>query len=191
MTDYFPTYPVDVEDNDMAMTKPARRFIAEGRLLRRGRNVPGWAGYWAFPGMIPDYVRQPDDAIREFDDEESAAIVAKLTLANALINRRTDTDKPERYQHFTPEDFAVELREAGITPTQFARLYGTTQDMVVTDWLGGLRPIPHPARVLLGLFKRHPETIAIAEAVTEKHTTPRHGFAEEGATVRQRTRAGP
>ena len=158
----------------MSITKPARRFIAEGRELR-DYDQAFWGAYWAFPGMIPAWVTdQADNLPLVFEHRQDAALAAKVALANALLRRLTDTDKPERYQFMAAAAFAADLREAGLTPTAFARLYGTTQETVVTDWIGGLKPIPHPARVLLSLFLRHPETIDMAEEVTAASTTPRH-----------------
>ena len=159
------------------MTKPARRYIAEPRRHPDGGNY--WAGLWAFPGMVPAYVEGPlDHRPVIYPRKEAATLAAKVTLANALLARVTDTDKPERYQFMAPNDFAGDLKEAGLTATQFARLYGTTQENVVNGWIEGLKPVPHPARVLLRLFLRHPETVAMAEEVTAQSTTPRDGFAE-------------
>ena len=161
----------------MSTTRPARRYIAEARQMETGVDRGWWLAYWAFPGMIPTYVG--GDLAVTFRTKAEADTVAKLALADALLSRFTTTDKPERYEHMPAAEFAADLRDAGLTPTAFARLFGTTQAKVVTDWIGGLKPIPHSARVLLSLFLRHPETIDMAEEMTAKHTTPRHEFAEE------------
>ena len=150
------------------MTKPARRFIAEGRLLR-GPIQGQWGAYWAFPGMVPTWVvEQADDLPLVFDRQEDASLSAKVALANALLTRHTTTDLPERYRHMAAADFAADLRDAGITPTRFARVYGVPQSAVMA-WINGIagRPgkadrIPHAARVLLALFQAYPDAVEVA-----------------------------
>lgn len=151
-------------------TKPARRFIAEGRRLRGSDHH--WGAYWAFPGMVPK--------LQNYDHEtqEAAALTAKVLLANALINRVRDTAKRERYIPLAPEDFAASLREAGVTLTTFARITGTDQDNVL-KWIDGLRPVPHAIRVVLALLLAFPDALEVAEAETARGSVPREGFAEE------------
>ena len=169
------------------VTRPARRFIAEGRLLR-GPIQGQWGAYWAFPGMVPTWgVEQADDLPLVFGRETDAALSAKLALANALLTRHTTTDLPERYRHMAAADFAGDLREAGITPTRFARVYGVPQSAVMA-WINGIPGrigksdrIPHSARVLLALFRAYPDAVDVAEQVTAENTTPRHEFAEEAS----------
>ena len=173
----------------MSTTKPARRYIAEPRrLLYRDQTV--WGAYWAFPGMVPAWVMDAHDPPRTaiFDLREDAEEEAKIALANALLSRFTTTDLPERYRHIQAADFAADLKESGITPTQFARVYGISQDSVMS-WINGIARrlgksdrIPHAARVMLALFLAYPDAIEIAERVTAENTTPRHEFAEEASS---------
>jgi hypothetical protein len=165
------------------ITKPARRFFAEGRPIDHDQQL--WGAYWAFPGMVPAWVIEEADGLPlVFERQEDASLSAKLALANALLARYATTDLPERYRHMAAADFAADLREAGITPTRFARVYGVSQSAVMA-WINGVagRPgksdrIPHSARVLLALFLAYPDAVEVAEQVTAENTTPRHEFAE-------------
>jgi hypothetical protein len=163
------------------ITKPSRRFIAEARSTGDGH----WLCYWAFPGMVPTYIG--GDQPVSFRTAGDATMAAKLALANALLTRHTTTDLPERYRHMAAADFAGDLREAGITPTRFARVYGVPQSAVMA-WINGIPGrigksdrIPHSARVLLALFLAYPDAVEVAERVTAENTTPRHEFAEEAS----------
>ena len=149
------------------MSTPARRHIAQAVIFE-----DKYLGQFAFPGMIPDYVRYKGEPAR-FMSTANAITAAKITLAEALMARYVSGDKPERYRFIDGAEFAAELHAAGITPTLFAEVYGTTPDRVVTDWIDGTRDIPHPARVLVGLFKTHPNVIATAERITAGMTEER------------------
>jgi hypothetical protein len=150
------------------MTHPARRYIAEAIPSHEGLFL----AQWAYPGKVPDYV-SVRGWIAKFRTAAEARCAAKVTMADALIRRLVDGNKPERYRFITGAEFAAELREAGITPTLFAKLYGTTQERVITDWVDACRDIPHPAHVLVGIFKAHPETVATAERITAAMTEAR------------------
>lgn len=92
--------------------------------------------------------------------------------------------KNERYQLLTGPEFSMLLAEAGITPTFFAWLNNNNMQRVM-EWLDGTgddykKFPPHSVRVLLEIFRQMPETIDIAEAVTEAVTTmksPKKGSA--------------
>jgi hypothetical protein len=177
----------------MSETKPARRFIAEARPVY-DHDQQFWGAYWAFPGMVPAWVTDQADGLPlVFERREDASLSAKLALANALLHRFATSDLPERYRHMAAANFAADLRETGITPTRFARVYGVSQSAVMA-WINGVSarpqrghgggggggiPIPHAARVLLALFLAYPDAVDVAERVTAENTTPRHEFAEE------------
>lgn len=152
---------------DQSDTVPCKRYFARAVRLPSGFH----AGEYGIPGLFPDYVRQRGE-VCEFEGEIAAYRAAKMCIADTLIARLSDTSKPERYRFASGAEFAACLQEAGITPTSFARIFGTTQANVLA-WIDGARDIPHAARVLVELFRRHPDCVAMAEAVTARVTEPR------------------
>lgn len=148
--------------------KPARRFIAKS-ILTSG----GFRAQWAAPGLVPAYVMDRGRPA-VFDDEDSAENAARFHLFNALNKARDGliSGKPERYRKMTASEGAIALAEAGLTPSFFAFLYGTSRDRVL-KWIDGVEDWPHPARLLLEIFKANPSTIGLAEAVTDSVTEAR------------------
>ena len=148
--------------------KPSKTFVAKA--------VPCQDGFYAkfsAPGLIPRLVgyQQQPKVFATAEAAENAARLAAFEVANAP--RKTQRrGKDVRYTKLSGPDFAVLLAESGLSLTLFAYLYGTSPDRV-QSWLDGVDGCPHPVRVLLEIFKRHPETIDTAEDVTEKVTTER------------------
>lgn len=136
------------------------------------------AVYWA-PGISPGLVRTPDNRPRVFStslDAENAAAKRLFDVLNAPRERiRSRSSKVETYSKLAGAEFAGLLKDVNLTPTAFAFLYGTS-DVRVFSWIDGVnskgepQDIPHPARVLLELFKADPRNIEIAERVTESVT---------------------
>lgn len=148
--------------------KPAKKYIA--------RAIPHGGFFyaqWAAPGMVPKYVLERGNRA-VFDTHEEAEEAARYHLFNALNSVRDGriSGKPERYRKMTAAEGAVLLAEAGLTPSFFAFLYGTSRERVL-KWIDGVEDWPHPARLLLKIFKANPGMIDLAETVTESVTTER------------------
>jgi len=145
----------------------ATNYIAEAK-----RVDGGFLAMWAYPGIPPRPALDQDRNPVVFQDERAARIRAALELHRQLNERTWITGKPERYKHLTGPELALKLREAGVTPTEFARLYGTAQARVM-DWIDGVREVPHPVYVLLEIFIAAPDAIEIANTLTDQMTTSR------------------
>lgn len=136
----------------------------------------GYIAQFSAPGLIPRYVslaHTPSTPI-VFDTEEEAENAARKA-AFGIFNTPRQTQargKNVRFQKMTGEEFAVALAEARIGMTLFAYVYGTSVDRVQT-WIDGTDGVPHPARVLLALFKESERNVDIAEEVTDSVTTDR------------------
>lgn len=157
----------DILEGIMPPMKPAIRHVANAIRHPSGKYLAQYAA----PGMVPLFVSR-HNVPSLFDTEEDARTEAALVLVDVLKSRKRDTSKPEVYRKLTGDEFAVLLAEAGLTPTFFAYLYGTTQERVI-KWIDGVDDVPHPVRLILETWKRHPETIDTSEAVTESVTTQR------------------
>jgi DNA-binding transcriptional regulator YiaG len=161
---------------------PSRNYIAKAL----AHNSGGWVAQWACPGMIPIIFKDKgsgQDAV--FPSETAARHAAQNALVHALINRDKfygrQIGKPERYNKLSGDEFAELLAHAGLDHAFFAYLFGTTLRNVLM-WQDGTKDVPHPARLLLEIFKRHPSTIDLAEDITERVTTernPRHPRGED------------
>lgn len=152
----------------METSKPAKKFVAQA--------VPYAGGYraqWAAPGLVPAFVMERG-SVAVFGSKDSAENAARIHLFNALNlpRERRTSGKPERYKKMTSVEGAVKLRESGLTPSFLAYLYGTSQDRVL-KWIDGVEDWPHPARLLLEIFKACPAMIDIAERVTDSVTEER------------------
>lgn len=138
--------------------------------------------YYA-PGLIPGTVRDRAGVATVFPTEKDARLAAAEAMIATLNAPRDyrdvrDGGKPERYQKLSGAEFANLLQESGITLKLFAYIYGTSMKRAFW-WLdgrndkGGEENVPHPARILLELFKADPKNIDIAEAVTDSVTEKR------------------
>lgn len=142
----------------------------------------GYLGLYRAPGLAPGFVRDPrTNRVKTFATKDSAIAAASLRLFDVLNKPRlrtvTRSGKSERYRKLTKQELAVLINEAGITHKFFTYLYGTTERRF-SEWLTGVNEkgneelAPHPVRVLLEIFKAHPETIDTAEKVTDSVTSP-------------------
>jgi DNA-binding transcriptional regulator YiaG len=104
-----------------------------------------------------------------FTGQREAEAEARRVLFNMLNSgppRETATkDKLAAYEKLTGPEFAVLLSEIDVSPTWFAFIMATNYPRVM-DWISGAQDVPHTARVLLEIFKRHPEAIDTAEEAT-------------------------
>lgn len=147
---------------------PSKSYIAKA--------VPANGGFHALfsaPGLLPRLVGA-HAAPQVFTSPAAAEIAAMRALYGILNEPRQQQarGKDMRYQKLSGPEFAVLLAETGIGLTLFAHLYGTSPDRV-QSWIDGVDSPPHPARILLELFKRQPVLVDIAEGVTEAVTTER------------------
>lgn len=150
---------------------------------------PGFVStVWA-PGLAPHTMKQ-NGSVLIFDTEDEAKLAGieeLLHILNMPRERDRRTSKPERYEKLSGPEFANLLAEAGITMKFFCYLYSTTEKRVF-QWIDGFNEkgqeelAPHPVRVLLEIFKAFPETIDLAENVTDKVTvnTLREKLRREG-----------
>lgn len=166
-------------------TRPAFGVKAE-----REHGGNGWVGvYWA-PGITPGLVRNgPAPMVFSSDMEAKNAAAARLfDVLNSPRDRiKSRSSKVESYAKLTGAEFADLLKETGLSPTAFAFIYGTS-DVRVFSWIDGVnskgepQDVPHPARVLLEIFKENPDAIQMAQAVTES-VTVRRSSADRVATA--------
>lgn len=142
----------------------------------------GFIAFWVSPGLTPAVVRSANGSPTIYTDTHTAELAAWRRMAADLNKPRSKatSGKPERYVKMTGPEFAAALQEAGITPTFMAFLYGTSQQRVL-DWIDGVpnADIPHPARLLLALFKFDESNMDICEAITERVTTERKPRRED------------
>lgn len=68
----------------------------------------------------------------------------------------------------TGAELAVAMSEAGLSPSDFARLYGVPQARVL-GWIDGVREIPHSAAVMVRLLQDE-HTLALADKITADAT---------------------
>jgi DNA-binding transcriptional regulator YiaG len=149
--------------------KPSRHYIAKA--------VPcdnGFHARFSAPGLYPRLVARPHSEPTIFEYEAEAEIAA-MTALFGILNAPRETQsrgKDMRYQKLSGPEFAVLLAESGLSLTLFAYLYGTSPDRA-QSWIDGVDSAPHPARILLEIFKRHPELVDEAEDITAAVTTER------------------
>lgn len=140
----------------------------------------GYLAQFSAPGLIPRYVSHAhnNDPI-VYDTEEDAKNAARDAMMRILnAPRRTQVrGKNARYEKMTGPEFAVALAESGLSLTLFAFIFGTSVDRA-QQWIDGVDNVPHPARVLLALFRDNPQNVDIAEQVTESVTTDRRPRSE-------------
>jgi DNA-binding transcriptional regulator YiaG len=94
--------------------------------------------------------------------EGDAYAEAGLALCRAL-NGRSRSKTSRGYQRLDGAEFAGLLGDAGVTPAEFAIIFGTRTDRVV-DWLDDVEDIPHAARTLLALLAL-PGAVSIARQI--------------------------
>lgn len=151
--------------------QPARMYVAKAV-----QSDDGFHAVFAAPGLVPRKVTRPDAPNKPipFPTKKAAEEEARRALFGILnaprINQRRGKDV--KYQKLSGPEFAVLLAESGLSLTLFSYLYGTSPERAQT-WIDGVDFAPHPARVLLEIFKANPEMVDLAEKVTDEATTPR------------------
>jgi DNA-binding transcriptional regulator YiaG len=147
--------------------KPAKSYVANAI---PNPNGDGYLAQFAPPGLIPRIVlNSADNSPAVFSRERLAEAEARRVLFNMLNSgppRESVTkDKLAAYQKLTGPEFAILLAEIDVSPTWLAFIMATNYQRVM-DWISGAQDVPHTARVILEIFKRHPEAIDTAEEAT-------------------------
>lgn len=148
---------------------PSKKFVA--------RAIPVDGGYialFSIPGLIPRYVGYDQTNPRVFPTAEQAEIEAR-TAAFKIANSPRETQargKNVRTEKLSGSDVAILIAEAGLSLTLLAHIAGTNVNRV-QSWIDGVDSMPHPIRLLLEIFKAHPELIDMAESITESVSTER------------------
>ncbi len=151
--------------------KPSKQYVAKA--------VPcdgGFHAKFSAPGLYPRPVTRATapDRPRLFNREIEAQYAA-MTALFGILNKPRETQrrgKDTRYQKLTGPELAVLLAEAEIGLSLFAWIWGTTPDRA-QSWIDGADGTPHPVRILLEFFKRHPELIDEAIEITSKVSAER------------------
>ena len=173
------------------MTQPMKKHPMKPKRLDPTYGVdaipnaggPGFTAFYRMPGLVPGYIRDQQTNRVEIFETEDQAIAARarrlFDIMNApRVRAKANSGKREQYARLSGSEFARLLQEAGITLTLFAYLYGTTEKRVL-GWIDGVNEkgevdlAPHPARILLELFKAAPSNVDLAEKITDSVTTPR------------------
>lgn len=161
----------ELEEGDMVKAVPSKKLFA------KGIPVDGkWQAMFSLPGFVPDVHRQPDGKPYEFGTEQEAEIAgmyAAFAIFNAprvrLEGSRKTGGRPGR---LTGPEFSQMLRIAGVDPSLFAFIFGTSTNRVF-EWMDGREDIPHPVRILLDIFINYPAAIEAAERLTESVIIPK------------------
>ncbi|EBV3599773.1 hypothetical protein DOI34_24735 [Salmonella enterica subsp. enterica serovar Virchow] len=141
---------------------PASRPIAKAIKHPSGN---GWAGQFALPGLVPDYVRE-DGRPAKYAEMQAAELSALRAMLRLLLSRTTDDRKAGGYQRMTGAELAAAMVEAEVTPTEFAELYGVPQSRVI-GWVDGAQDIPHSAAVLIRMLAIE-ENYQLARSMTDR-----------------------
>lgn len=107
--------------------------------------------------------------------EDEALAEAGRNLC-AFLNGQTRSRTKHGYTRLGGAEFAVALRDLGITPSEFGVLYGTQLDRVM-KWIHGEDDIPHPVRVILALLTM-PGGLALARQITGAAIVDKRDAAE-------------
>jgi hypothetical protein len=169
---------IPATDGIIMPDKPARKYVAK---VIPHPSGSGHLAQFAFPGVIPLYVS--DDGIPiVYDTEDEAKCAALDALFKSMNKRPREGGKRERYKPLSGSELAILTAEAGLAPSFFCYLWGTTTERFF-EWIdevknkdGRVMPVPHPVRVMLEIFKDKDigqRAIDIAEKVTEQVTTER------------------
>lgn len=147
---------------DAMAEKPASRPIAKAIRHPSGK---GFAGQFALPGLVPDYVREDGRPVR-YQDASAAEFAALRAMMSVLVSRTVDPRKAGGYTRMTGADLAIALDDSEITPTEFAELYGVPQSRVM-GWIDGVQDVPHSAHVLIRLLA-YEENFREARSITDR-----------------------
>ncbi len=140
----------------------AKRYGVEARVNRSGL---GYIGVYHIPGTPEHFARYPDGSIEIFGRDIEAMAAAGFHLCAAL-NDRSRFSYKHGYRRMGGAELAVELERFGISPSQFAGVYGTKQTRVL-NWIDGAEDIPHSAHLLIALCNV-PGALKMVEDFTNK-----------------------
>lgn len=118
-----------------------------GVTARRTRG--GFVAEYQMPAMKPVTVMADGEPALFHTYEEAKAAAADHMAEN--LNARTRSRVKHETVRLGGAELAFTLRSADISPTQFARIFGTKQARVL-DWIDGVEDIPHAVRILLALL---------------------------------------
>lgn len=161
----------EAETEESEVLQPSKTLVAQAIPVE-----DGWLAQFSAPGLIPRYVTMTHspDVPHVFDTKVEAEEAARKA-AFGIFNKPRQTQsrgKNDRYEKMSGPEFAVALAETGVGLSLFAYVYGTSVDRAQA-WIDSTENVPHPARVLLALFKDSARNVDIAEKVTDSVTTAR------------------
>lgn len=113
------------------------------------RKHGGFVAEYQMPAMKPVTVMADGEPAIFPTYEEAIAAAGHHMREN--LNARTKSRTKHGTVRLGGADLAFALRSADLSPTQFARIFGTKQARVL-DWIDGAEDIPHAARILLALL---------------------------------------
>lgn len=147
---------------DATKLRPSKEFIIEAIPAQTSR---GFYGLFAYPGRIPEYVKEDDRAKLFLTSQEAVSEAAAILVY--FLNDRLVPSPQLRFTHMGGGDFAVALRELDLTVTEFAPMYGTTPERV-HQWIDGTKEVPFPMWLVLETL-RAPGGIEVARRIVRKH----------------------
>lgn len=153
-------------------SKPEIKLVAEAQEMPDGR----WAGVFAVPGMVRDFVRDRDGNINFYDKEiaaQFAALRVAVNVFNAPINnrkrksnRRLDGTRPAK---MTGGELSAAMTRVSLTPDDLAFLIDKPPRRI-HNWLNSPASeadVQHEIRILLALMERYgDEAVDLAFDVT-------------------------
>ncbi|MBG19393.1 MAG: hypothetical protein CML31_05420 [Rhizobiales bacterium] len=142
--------------------KPASRVIAKA-LPQSGGT---YRAQFALPGLIPEYVRNPDGTVFETESQVTAREAACVALVGLLESRVVDPRRAGGYRRMSAANLGSVLAEIDITPTYFAELIGVPQARII-KWLDGEQDIPHYVWPFTELLKASDQNFKIAEKIAK------------------------
>lgn len=156
------------------------RMLLADVVLAQARNPPRYLARYALPGGPIHFMKLDSGQDVEFDDYGEAANNAHWAAVELFNNIPPAQGKPERYKKISGAVFADLLRQAEITVTYFAYLYGTSQKRLIA-WMRGEEDVAHSAFILARIFadqQINDRAIAVAETATEEMADQRSTFEE-------------
>lgn len=153
-----------VDSIEVDVLAPSKSFVA--------RAIPvegGFIAQFSAPGLIPRYIGRSQDNPKIFISAQKAeeeARKAAFEIANSPRKNQA-RGKNVKIEKLSGPPVAVLIAEAGLTLTLCAHIAGTSIDRV-QSWIDGLDFMPHPIRLLLEIFKAHPEIVDMAEDITDR-----------------------
>jgi DNA-binding transcriptional regulator YiaG len=135
----------------------------------------GFTASYTVPGLEgPRFVMDRGQPLVVPNDVDALA-EAGVNLCE-FMNERTRSRRKFGYTRLGGAELAIALRDLGLTPSEFAILYGSNLQRVM-QWMDGEDDVPHQVRVMLALFTL-PGAIGLARQITSAATYDRRDAAE-------------